>query len=75
MATKDWRRVNHDSSHIVFINKKTDDKIRVAVNPIGRHDENVWEFIVYNGNEHFKEEYNLSKSQALSFAKKYMRTH
>jgi hypothetical protein len=72
---KNWRKVIHNSSHIVFINDKTDYKIRVAVNPMDRYDKNVWEFVILQYGKSKKTIYNLSKSKALAYARAYMRKH
>ena len=68
MALKDWKLIENNSNEFEFRNIKTNKKI------IGEKERDQfnrgWIWIINNGVEDFK-----SKSQAISFARNYMRSH
>ena len=72
MALKDWKRITNENILIVYENIKQSKKQIL----IGSPDEKRWIVSVYIRSELIKTIKNFdTKSQALAFAKKYMRTH
>ena len=73
MALKDWKTTRKDNTHFVAFHKSKNLGLTAQISP----EPFVNTFIFQAGNPKnakiFKK--NLTKSQALKFAKSYMRTH
>jgi hypothetical protein len=80
MALKDWKRLPKKQKDVTeWGNKNSSETIGIAPNssPIGATKKNKWSVWLGNafdyGDEEIKKQY--TESQALKFAKEYMRTH
>jgi hypothetical protein len=70
MATKDWTKVIDASFEQRWDNGETEERITML-----KH-RNGWDIFIFGESEIAKiRKDNLTKSQAISFAKSYMRTH
>ena len=68
MALKDWERDTYGT----YINKKSKDEIDIEFGQIGN---NPKKWFVFKNGKKISPERGLTESQALSYAKQYMRTH
>ena len=79
MATKDWERLSQKQKGVIeWGNKKSSETIAIAPNssPIGatkNHKWSVWLGDIFGADEEIKKQY--TKSQALAYARAYMRKH
>lgn len=75
MATKDWKKLEWNSSlsedGMMWGNEKKGGMIFISKSDYN----NEWRFGGTNGRGYFKETKFKTKPQALAFAKQYMRTH
>lgn len=76
MALKDWKKNKLSSSIRVFYNKNPDLQLEILA-PQYFHTDTVWKVWVYRfwSSDKIENVAFKTKSQALKFAKSYMRTH
>jgi len=79
MAMKDWEQLPKKQRGVTeWINKNSSETIAISPNssPVGAYKENKWSVWLgdsFGADEEIKKQY--TKSQALAYAKSYMRTH
>jgi len=78
MAIKDWKKIRDSTNIKVWKNKKTGKEIFIDSDTYRNQDDSVLFGVNNNPTRRFGEgmsSSNRSKSQALKFAKEYMRKH
>jgi hypothetical protein len=70
MALKDWKKTVDEKYSIIFKNTRTSNYVQIFPKLVGRGRNLVYSVIHYRGDRTFK-----TKSEALKYAKEYMKNH